>query len=133
MASGEHWPQTSATRRSPETSYRENNEPGAVVQSDENYEKLRGKEVVGEPGASHRGKMRKQCRPRGPGGYLPEALDLNAAALDEKKTIYQYDQPPLNIEHAPHQHLNPMVRQMAARNRTARPSGDREETIDLEA
>ena len=76
--------------------------------------------------------MRKKCRPRGPVGNLYETLHLNAAAPDEEKTIYQYNQPPLNIEHAPHQHLNPMVRQMAARNRTIRASGDREETTDVE-
>lgn len=100
--------------------------------SDENYEMLRDKDVAGEPGTSHRGKMRKQCKPKGPVVYLLETLHLDAAVLDESKTIYQYNQPPLNIEHAPHQHLNPIIRQLAARNRTMRASVDREETMGLE-
>ena len=72
--------------------YRENDELGTVVQSDEDYEKLRDKEVAGEPGTSHKGKMMKQCRPTGQVGYLLETLHLKAPALGDKKTICPYNQ-----------------------------------------
>ena len=81
--------------------------------TDDDFEKLSDKEVAGEPGSAHRGKMRKQCNPKGPAGYLLETLHLNASMLDEDKTIQQYNQPPLNIEHAPHQQINPIIRQFA--------------------
>ena len=75
--------------------------------------------------------MRKQCDPKGPVGFLLETLYLNGSVLDVKKTIRQYNQPPLNIEHAPHQELVPIVRQYATRNRTIRACDTRGETMDL--
>ena len=75
--------------------------------------------------------MRKQCDPKGPVGFLLETLHLNGSVLDINKTIRQYNQPPLNIEHAPHQQLAPIVRQYAMRNRTIRACGTREETVGL--
>ena len=69
--------------------------------TEENYEKLRDKEVAGDPSTSHSCNMRKQCKPKGPVGYLLEMIRLNAATLVENKTIYQCNQSPLNIEHAP--------------------------------
>ena len=74
--------------------------------------------------------MRKQCSPKGPVGYLLETLYLNAAVMDMKGTIRQYNQPALDVLKAPYQVLAPCVRQMATRNRTMRASNGREETAE---
>ena len=110
--------------------YRDREEPG-ISGTEIDNEELSNKEIAEEPGSSQRGKMRKQCDPKGPVGFLLETLHLNGSVLDVNKTIRQYNQPPLNIEHGPHQQLVPIVRQYAMRNRTIRACGTREETDGL--
>ena len=67
--------------------YREKHEPGTMTDPSSNLEALAQKHFAEEPGSSQRGKMRKQCNPKGPVGYLLETLHLNASVLDEEQTF----------------------------------------------
>ena len=98
-------------------------EPGVYT----GHEDLRHKEVAAEPATTERSRIRRQCKPMGPVGLLMESLRLNAAALDKEFNIWQRNQIPIGITTVAYQHLQPLVRQMAARNRTARAYGTRRE------
>ena len=73
--------------------YRAKDEPG-ISKAKVSNEDLAHKEIAEDPGSSQRGKMRKQCDPKGPVGFLLETLYLNGSVLDVNKTIRQYNQPP---------------------------------------
>ena len=55
-----------------------------------------------------------------------------ASSLEEEYNIKQWGQPDIDILNAPYQHLKPMVRQAATRNRTAAAEDTREEHEDLQ-
>ena len=81
--------------------------------------------------SKQRAKLRKQCEPKGPIGFLLEAVHLNQAKMDMDFNIWQYNQTPIRTTEAAHQVIGPQVQQMAARNRTARKEDSREECKDL--
>ena len=81
--------------------------------------------------SKQRSKLRKQCKPKGPIGYLLETVHLNQASMDMDCNIWQYNQTPIRITNAAHQVIGPQIQQMAARNRTARKEDSREECRNL--
>ena len=81
--------------------------------------------------SKQRSKLRKQCNPKGPIGYLLETVQLNQASMDMDFNIWQYNQAPIRTTNAACQVIGPQVQQMAARNRTARKEDSREECKDL--
>ena len=103
-------------------------EPGTIADEEE----LRLRMPAGDPTTKQRMEMRKQCKPKGPMGYLLESIYLQAASMNEKFVIKQHNQPDISIIETPYQHLRPIVRQMATRNRTRAAEGGREETKDLQ-
>ena len=105
-------------------------EPGIMEYSKEACEKLRSKEDAGEPMSKERAKIRKQCNPKGVVGYLLESIHLNSACMDRAFNIWQYNQPPICVAKVAYQVLGPQVQQMAARNRTRRKEGTREECME---
>ena len=103
--------------------YAENQEPTTIKKGEEAQAKNVNKHIADEPGRSMRTAMRRQCKPKGPVGILLETLHLQSSAIDDEKVIHQFDQPPIDLLNAPYQHITPMVREAAARNRTARSRG----------
>ena len=81
--------------------------------------------------SKERARIRKQCKPKGVVGYLSESVHINCASMDRGYNIWQYNQPPICVAKAAYQVLGPQVQQMAARNRTARMEGTREECMGL--
>ena len=63
---------------------------------------------------------------------LPESIHLQGAALTPYYLIVQYRQADINITKAPYQTLPILVRQMAARHRTAKNQSTRKEVVGLE-
>ena len=73
---------------------------------------------MGEPMSTQRYKLRKQCNPRGPIGYILEPIHMQAASIDKEGTIWRYNKPPLQTIKAPRQQIAAMVAAMGTRNRT---------------
>ena len=65
-------------------------------------------------------------------GYLLETVHLQASAIDKNKPIHQHDQTPIDLLNEAYQHITPMVRGAATRNRTMRAEDSRGECIGLE-
>ena len=97
--------------------YRQLGEPGIHVDE----EQLRNKQDGGDPGTKGRAKVRGQCKPKGPCGYLLESIHLQAATLDGKYRIKQANQQTIELVSGPAQQIIPLTTRMAARNRTMRP------------
>ena len=89
------------------------------------------KKVAEEPGVSERTKMRRQCNPKGPIGYVLETVHLQGSAMDDGMRIHQHNQAPIDLLKAAYQHITPMIRSAAARNRTHRAEGSRDECVGL--
>ena len=79
--------------------------------------------IAEEPATPERAKLRKQCNPQGPIGFLLESLHLQAATLSKKYKVKQWNQPEIGLASGPVQQVAPSVKQMATRNRTARAEG----------
>ena len=88
-------------------------------------EQLRMKTQAGEPATPERGRLRKQCNPQGPIGFLLETVHMQASTLDEDFIVRQWNQPPISVFRTPYQHLRPLIRQAAMRNRTIASEGAR--------
>ena len=73
--------------------HRRREEPG--MHQDE--EQLRNKELAGDPATAERAKVRNQCKPKGPIGFLLESIHMHAATLNENLTIQQWDQQDIEI------------------------------------
>jgi hypothetical protein len=76
--------------------YREAGEPGIAKAKGageggdtQRAKQLREKEVAEEPGTSTRTKMRRECNPKGPVGYMLETVHLQASAMDDDFKIHQ--------------------------------------------
>ena len=78
-----------------------------------------------------RSKLKKQCKPKEPVGYLLESVHVNCASMESEYNTWQYNQPPVCVTDVAHQVIGPQIQQMAARNRTARMEGTREECMGL--
>ena len=89
------------------------------------------KDEGGDPGTKARAKLRNQCKPQGPCGLLLESIHLQSASLDELFQIRQFNQQPVEVVGGPAQLVVPLLIRMAARNRTRRCEGSREETEGL--
>ena len=74
--------------------YRKAEEPAILRRNEETDEQLAQKKVAEEPGVSDRTKMRRQCNPKGPIGYLLETVHLQASAMDDGMRIHQHNQAP---------------------------------------
>ena len=107
--------------------YKRRGEPGMHQDEDQ----LRNKELAGDPATAERAKVRNQCKPKGPIGFLLESIHMQAATLNEHLTIQQWDQQDVEIIKGATQMIAPLVRRMAARNRTRRAEYRRFETIDI--
>ena len=107
--------------------YAEDKEPGAITEE----EVIKLRKPAGGPTTKQRMDMRNQCKPKGPLGYLLESLYLQTASVDGNFVIKQFNQPDVSILGAPYQHIRPVARQMATRNRTRAAEGGRGETKDL--
>ena len=107
--------------------YRRRQEPGTF----QSREQMRWKVQAGEPATPERGRLRRQCNPQGPIGYLLETAHLQASVIDKEFNILQWNQPAIGIFTAPYQHLRSLIRQAAARNRTIAAEGTREVTHGL--
>ena len=107
--------------------YEMQNEPG-IYKDDIS---LSQKTQAGEPMSRERARLRKQCNPRGPIGFLLETAHLQASSIDCNFVIHQWNQPSISILDAPYQHLRPLLRQAAARNRTKAAEGTRTENVGL--
>ena len=107
--------------------YRSKGEPG-MHQHDE---QLRDKALAGDPATAERAKVRNQCKPKGPIGFLLESIHMQAATLNDNLTIQQWDQQDIEIIKGPVQMVTPLVGRMAARNRTKRAEDRRFETKGL--
>ena len=107
--------------------YKKRGEPGAFISDEE----LRKKTPGGEPTTTERAEMRRRCKPQGPVGYLLETAHLQASSIDDSFTIKQWNQPNVDILRTPYQHLRPLIRQAAARNRTIAAEGTRRENEHL--
>lgn len=83
--------------------------------------------VAGEPTSRERARLRSQCKPHGPAGYLLESLHLQASAMDIDYVVHQGNQPDIMAIEAPYQHLSPMVRQLCCRHRTIAADSSRDE------
>ena len=81
--------------------YKKNEELGVY----KNDEQIKGKELGGEAASSERGQLRKQCNQQGPVGLLLESLHLQAAVMNDRFQILQYNQHPIDIANAPVQQL----------------------------
>ena len=86
-------------------------EPGFYYYDQEDLAK---QEPFTEPGADDRGKVKAQCDPKGPIGYLAQTLYLQAAALDEELVIGSARMAPIHLKQLPVQHIGELTRQMAA-------------------
>ena len=95
------------------------------------YDDLKYKEHGGEPMSTQRSILKKQCKPKGAVGYLLESVHINKARMDMEFNIWQFNQAPIRIAEAAYKVIGPQVQQMAARNRTARMEGTRDECIGL--
>ena len=102
-------------------------EPGIFEYSKAEGDAPKEKEQSGEPMSKQRAKLRRQCKPKGPIGFLLETVHINQAKIDMQFNIWQYNQTPIRTVDAAHQVIGPHVQQMAARNRTARKEDSREE------
>ena len=69
--------------------------------------------------------------PGGPVGFLLETVHMQAAAMYDEKVIHQQNQAPIDLLNAAQQHISPMIRSAAARNRTRRAAGTRDECEGL--
>ena len=67
----------------------------------------------------------------GPVGLLIEAIHLQAASMDGSWTIRQLNQQPIELVRGSAHLLNPLITKFAARNRTRRAEGSREEAAGL--
>ena len=56
---------------------------------------------------------------------------MQASAMDDDKVTHQQNRAPIDIFNVAYQHMTPMVRSAAARNRTRRAEGTREECTGL--
>ena len=81
--------------------------------------------------AQDRAEKRRQSNPQGPIGYLLETAHIQASCMDMKYRIRQWNQPMIDVLKSPYQHLRPLVRQAAARNRTLVAEGTRHENVGL--
>ena len=106
--------------------YGEKGEPGTY----QGKEHLRWKAQAGEP-TTKESRLRRQCNPHGPIGLLLESIHLQASSLDEKGHVKHWNQMQSNLEDTPYQHLKPILRQAAARNRTIAAEGMRNDTEGL--
>ena len=73
-------------------------------------DQLRNKELAGDPATAERAKVRNQCKPKGPTGFLLESIHMQAATLNENLTIQQWDQQDVEIIKGPTQMIAPLVR-----------------------
>ena len=96
--------------------YRQNGEPATLADQGN----LASKRDGGDPGTMPRARLRNQCKPKGPIGYLLESLHLQAAALDEDFCIVKAGQAKISVQKTPYQALAQQVRDMTAKSRTAR-------------
>lgn len=91
-----------AFRRAHEDGDAKKKEPGITDDIKKKHEVLRRKDSADEPGSSGRTRLRKQCDPQGPVGYLLESVHLQASAAEkDTRTIWQYIQAPIEIIDAP--------------------------------
>ena len=92
---------------------------------------LSEKVVGGSPTTPQRSNLRKQCNPQGPVGVLLETIHLQASTLDKDYSIKQWNQPNIHILQSPYQHLKPLIRRAAKRNRTTAAEDTRAEHMNL--
>jgi hypothetical protein len=64
-------------------------------------------------------------------GYMLETVHLQASAMDDDFKIHQHNQAPIDVLNAAYQHITPMIRSAATRNRTKRAEGTRDECVGL--
>ena len=67
----------------------------------------------------------------GPVGLLLESIHLQAATLDDRFRIQQFNQQAIDLVEGPTQLVMPLMTRMAARNRTEAAEGKRQETQGL--
>ena len=82
----------------------------------------------GDPATKERARLRRQCSPKGPCGYLLESIHLQAAVMDSSYRIKQVNQQTIDLVNGPAQQVVPLTTRMAVRNRTKRAEGKRAET-----
>ena len=110
--------------------YKKAGEPG-IINTDQCMDEQLNKMIAEEPGTSQRTRIKKECKPLGPVGFLLETVHMQASAMDDKKIIHQQTQAPIDLLNAAYQHITPMVRSAATRNRTRRAEGTRDECENL--
>ena len=72
-------------------------------------DQLRNKELAGDPATAERAKVRNQCEPKGPIGFLLESIHMQAATLNENLTIQQWDQQDIEVIKGPTQMITPWL------------------------
>ena len=107
--------------------YQEKDEPATKHKKKD----LMEKNLSGPPASKERAALRQQCRPHGPVGLLLETMHLQTAAVTSNFMIKNWNQPPIDIMQAPHQHLPILIKQMCTRNRTRMAENERHETDNL--
>ena len=89
------------------------------------------KQDGGDPATPARAAIRKRCKPLGPIGLLLESVHLQAASIDRHWKVIQVNQQPIDIIEGPAHFVAPLLTRFAARNRTRRAEGSRNETQGL--
>ena len=73
--------------------YEMTGEPGIYIDD----KGLNEKTQAGEPMSRERARLRKQCKPKGPIGFLFETIHLQASCMASSFTVHQWNQPSVNL------------------------------------
>ena len=84
--------------------YKKAGNPG-IFKGDQCKNEQLNKVIAEEPGTSQTTKVKKECTPLGPVGFLVETIHMQASVMDDKKIIHQQNQAPIDLLNAAYQHI----------------------------